>query len=145
MKYFTFKSRSQSQSAIFAVTPCYDKCKNLQMSPQIFALALTVSEIHKFLICYLQKVGQDYGVQFCQLHHSMVNVKIYKCLQDIFFALALTVSEVLKMSTILLSKSRFIGCCGRFGRGASLYRHRSQLFGRLGVRLPMPIGQFSDI
>ena len=21
-----------------------------------------------------------------------------------------------------------IGCCGRFGRGASLYRHRSQLF-----------------
>ena len=27
----------------------------------------------------------------------------------------------------------FIGCCGRFGRGASLYRHRSQLFGRLWV------------
>ena len=24
-----------------------------------------------------------------------------------------------------------VGCCGRFGRGASLYRHRSQMFGRL--------------
>ena len=31
-----------------------------------------------------------------------------------------------------------VGCCGRFGRGASLYRHRSQLFGRLWVRLPLP-------
>ena len=39
----------------------------------------------------------------------------------------------------------FIGCCGRFGRGASLYRHRSQLFGRLWVRLPLPTGKFSAI
>ena len=38
-----------------------------------------------------------------------------------------------------------IGCCGSFGRGASLYRHRSQLFRRLWVRLPMPTGQFSEI
>ena len=39
------------------------------------------------------------------------------------------------------------GCfgCGRFGRGANLYRHRSQLFGRLWVRLPLPTGQFSEI
>ena len=36
------------------------------------------------------------------------------------------------------------GCCGRFGRGASLYRHRSQLFGMLWVRLPLPTGQFSN-
>ena len=31
------------------------------------------------------------------------------------------------------------------GRGASLYRYRSQLFGRLWVRLPLPTGQFSEI
>ena len=31
---------------------------------------------------------------------------------------------------------------GRFGRGASLYRHQSQLFERLWVRLPLPTGQF---
>ena len=39
------------------------------------------------------------------------------------------------------------GLCrgGRFGRGASLYRYRSQLFGRLWVRLPLPTGQFSEI
>ena len=36
-----------------------------------------------------------------------------------------------------------IGCCARFGRGASLYRHRSQLFGRLWIRLKPPTGQFS--
>ena len=39
----------------------------------------------------------------------------------------------------------FIGCSGRFGRGASLYRHQSQLFGRLWVRLTLPTGQFSEI
>ena len=37
------------------------------------------------------------------------------------------------------------GCRGRFGRGASLYRFRSQLFVRLWARLPLPIGQFSEI
>ena len=37
------------------------------------------------------------------------------------------------------------GYCGRFGRGASLCRHRSQLFGRLWVRLPLPTRQFSEI
>ena len=40
------------------------------------------------------------------------------------------------------SSSWYIGCCGRFGRGASLYRHRSQLFGRLWVRLPRRPGSF---
>ena len=38
-----------------------------------------------------------------------------------------------------------IGCCCRIGRGASLYRHRSQLFERLWVRLSPPTGQFSEI
>ena len=32
-----------------------------------------------------------------------------------------------------------------FGRGASLYRHRSQLSGRLWVRLSLPTDQFSEI
>ena len=36
----------------------------------------------------------------------------------------------------------YVGRSGRFGRDASLYRHRSQLFGRLWVRLPLPTGQF---
>ena len=43
-----------------------------------------------------------------------------------------------------LSQSRIV-CCGRFGRCASLYHHRSQLFGRLWVRLPLPTAQFSEI
>ena len=34
------------------------------------------------------------------------------------------------------------GCCGRFGRGAGFYRHWSQLFGRLWVRLSLPTRQF---
>ena len=34
---------------------------------------------------------------------------------------------------------------GRFGRSASLYRYRSQLFEQLCVRLPLPTGQFSEI
>ena len=38
-----------------------------------------------------------------------------------------------------------IGCCSRFGRGASLYRHWSQLFGRLWVLLPLPTDQVSEI
>ena len=38
-----------------------------------------------------------------------------------------------------------IGRGGSLGRGASLYRNRSQLFGRLWVRLPLPTGQFSEI
>ena len=37
-----------------------------------------------------------------------------------------------------------IGRGGHFGRGASLYRYRSQLFWRLWVRLLLPTGQFSD-
>ena len=39
----------------------------------------------------------------------------------------------------------YIGRGGRFGSGADLYRHRSQLFGWLWVRLRLPTGQFSEI
>ena len=35
-----------------------------------------------------------------------------------------------------------IGCCGRIGRGASLYRHRSQLFGRCGLDSHCRSGSF---
>ena len=43
----------------------------------------------------LQKVGQGHGVQLPQIHHSMSNVKIYKCLPHIF-VLALTLSDIYK-------------------------------------------------
>ena len=61
--------------------------------PHNFALALTVSEIYKFGIVYLQKVGNGHGVQFSKSHLLMANVKVDKCLPYIF-AIALTVSQV---------------------------------------------------
>ena len=45
----------------------------------------------------------------------------------------------------LMVSNNYIGRGGRFGRGASLYRHRLQMFERLWVRLPLPTGQFSEI
>ena len=39
----------------------------------------------------------------------------------------------------------YIGRGGRFGRDASLYRYRSQLYGRLWVRLSLPTWQISEI
>ena len=56
-----------------------------------------------FNFFYLQKVGQGHGVQFSQLHVSMANVKIYKCLPQIF-ALTLTVSEIYKFKICDLQK-----------------------------------------
>ena len=38
-----------------------------------------------------------------------------------------------------------IGCNGRFGRGASLYRFRSQVFVRLWARFPLPTELVSEI
>ena len=54
------------------------------------------------------------------------------------------------LQRLMLATGRCFCCCpcfcqNRFGRGASHYRHLSQLFGRLWVRLPLPIGQFSEI
>ena len=43
------------------------------------------------------------------------------------------------------SHVKVVGRGGRFGRGASLFRYRSQLFGRLWVRLPLPTSKFSEI
>ena len=65
-----------------------------------FALARAISEVGQFIKMCLPKVGQSHVVQFSQLHHSIANVKIYKCLSHIL-ALALTVSEIsqLKMCT----------------------------------------------
>ena len=42
------------------------------------------------------------------------------------------------------TRHTYIARAGGFGRGASLYRHRSQLFRMSWVRLPLPIGQFSS-
>ena len=39
----------------------------------------------------------------------------------------------------------YMGRGGRFGRGVSLYRYRSQLFVWLWARFPLPTGQFSVI
>ena len=61
--------------------------------PHIFALAFTISEIYKFEIVYLEKVGQGRGLRLSQSHHSMANAKIYKCLPHIFL-LALTDSDI---------------------------------------------------
>ena len=69
--------------------------KILQSGTINTSLALTVSEILTLLICDLEKVGQDHEVHFLQLHHSMANVPIYKCLPHIF-APALTVSDIYK-------------------------------------------------
>ena len=46
--------------------------------PHIFVLALTVSEILKFQILYIQKVGKGHGEQFSYWHYSMGNANIYK-------------------------------------------------------------------
>ena len=53
------------------------------MSPYILAQALTVSQITIFIFA-LKKVGQGHEVQVSKLHHSMANVKIYKCLPKMF-------------------------------------------------------------
>ena len=45
---------------------------------QIFAKALTVSQILKFKICQLENVGQGHRVQHSQWSHSMTNINIYE-------------------------------------------------------------------
>ena len=45
---------------------------------RIFAIALTVSDIVIFLICDLENLGPDYGVQHSQWTHSTANINIYK-------------------------------------------------------------------
>ena len=58
-------------------------------SDHMFALALTVSEILKFHIFDLEKVGQGHFV-----YHSLANIQIYKVALHIF-TLALTVLQIL--------------------------------------------------
>ena len=83
----TVESRS---STILALTTFDGKYQNLQKT--FFALSLIVSEILILKNVDLQKVDQSYGAQISLLHHSMVNVKIYKRLPHMF---ALTFSEIL--------------------------------------------------
>ena len=58
MKFFT--SKKEVKITVFSITPFNGKCQNLQ------------------------NVGQGHRVQFSQLHQSMANIKIYKCLPQIF-------------------------------------------------------------
>ena len=67
--------RSRSRSAIFAYTPFDGKCLYTCL-PQIFALALIVSEIWKFNFFYLQKVGRDHGVSFSQFDGKRQNLQM---------------------------------------------------------------------
>ena len=50
--------------------------ENLQCLPFTIALALTVSEILKFLNFYLQTVDQGHRQKLSQLHNSIANLKI---------------------------------------------------------------------
>ena len=85
---------SRSRSTVFAMTPFDGKYqKRTNVCRTFFTLALTISEIYIILIFYLQKLGHGHRMQFSQLHHSMANVKVYKCLPRIF-AQALTVLEI---------------------------------------------------
>ena len=72
--------------------------------PFIFVLALTLSEILKFSISYLQKISQGHRVQFLQGCHSMTNVKIYKSRPMHFFALARAISEILRFQIFDIQK-----------------------------------------
>ena len=66
---------------MYAITPFDSKWQNLQMSSITFLHNLLPFTDITILILPLI-VGQGHGVQFSQLHHSLANVKIYKCLRD---------------------------------------------------------------
>ena len=89
----TSKKYVKNTNAIFAITPFDGKCQNLQMSPKYFWFSsyyfrdITISNF------YLKKVDHGHRVQFSQLDHSKINVKIYKSLSHIF-ALAVTVTDI---------------------------------------------------
>ena len=70
------------------------KYQILQMSSTHFCACSCHFRDREIKKCYLQKLGQDHGMQFSQVHHSMANFKIYKCL-PYTFALDLTVCEKL--------------------------------------------------
>ena len=74
------KSRSRSQSAFFwNNTFRWQMSKSTNVYHTFCASAYHFRDI-KCQICHLQKVVQDHGVLFSQLHHFMTNVKIYECL-----------------------------------------------------------------
>ena len=69
----------------------------------MFELALMVSEILMFQICYFQKVGQGHEYIFSQCRCSMANVKIYKS-RLMHFHASLTVSDILTFQFCYLQK-----------------------------------------
>ena len=56
------------------------------MSSRYFCVSSYRLRDIKMLHLYLQKVGHGHRVQFSQLHHSMANVKIFKCPCTHFYA-----------------------------------------------------------
>ena len=89
--YVSSKSRSRSQSTIFALTLFDGKCQNLQKTSTHFC----ANCYHfRYIIFLFKKVDQDHGVQISHWYHSMANITIYKRLSHIF-VLALTVSDIL--------------------------------------------------
>ena len=96
------KSRSRSQSTIFAMTSFAGKCHNLQKSPTHFCASCYRFRI--FFILFLpSKSKLRSRSTISQWHHSMANVKIYKGLPHIF-ALALTVSKILTLQIFTFKK-----------------------------------------
>ena len=89
----------RSRNVIFVFAPFDDVCQDLQMYPSHFSAGSYRFRDIKILHFYTKKVGQDHEVPFSQLHHSMANVKIYKCLSHIF-AFALTVYAIKKILNV---------------------------------------------
>ena len=86
---------------ILLITPFDFKRQNLQMSLTNFCGSSYRYTFFKIFTA--EKVDQGHGVQFSQLPHSMVNIKIYKYLPDIF-VLARIVSEIQKYKHFDLQK-----------------------------------------
>ena len=80
-------------------------------------------------------------------HQSSQIYTSYQSMQGKIYKIAMLVFKIHeeKQPMYLAELKIYIGYCGRFGRGTCLYRHRSQLFGRLWIRLPLPTRQFSEI
>ena len=84
---------------------------------------------------------------FVSLYYSALVfdiVRVYGTLNIILILLLLLLLPIYICLTCgnTFVESSHVGYGGRFGRGTSLYRHRSQLFGRLWVRLLLPTRQF---
>ena len=82
----------RSWSTIFTMTQLEVNCYNLEMPTTSFC-ANSFRFINKYFnFVYHQEVGLEHRVQFSQLHHSMTNFNVCKCLLQ-FFAVQLLTSK----------------------------------------------------